>query len=1524
MAIKDKFRFFALTKTNLGAVYLIVIAIGILLSWWIVVRAETADRVVLLQQARMVARTINAPQIQSVTGTVAGHNISVCQQLRRQLATVRSTSSRFSQVYLLVPAKSSSALQVKPSDNEEFILIDNEQKGYDCRPLTVKIDDKTLSAYRRVFANRIASVEDTVIFRGRTVVSALVPIINPDTGFVCAILSIGINGDIWNWGVATRASLSLCLLWILLAGISAVFTAVRKGNNLPKPLIRRVLPSITVIILLLIAGAVALLWQQHRQQLFKTIDDEMEEVAKDLQSALEQQSAGLNISAQIIAANPGVKKSIIKGDAGSLLAIWQPVLAKMRREGLCTHFYFFDKNRNCILRLHDSDKYGDKSECATIKKVEQTGIGISGMEPGKLGINFRTVHPVLDEGKLAGYVELGGELENVINSLHPRAQSHIAVIINKNKLNRKFWEDGMRLIGRDPGWDRLKNKVISYASQGRLPDVFLPRIESEAGDFIDNEEYITFAGKSWRTGTLPLLDISGNEIGRLLVMIDISEANILLSRLMTIGITGGGVLFVILMTFIYVLLLRTDKSIRAQNKAIAENEARLREIINASPVPMALNDEQLRITFLNPAFIQTFGYTLQDIPTVTQWWPKAYPDSKYRQWVTETWETRIEDAKRTGKPFAPFEVDVKCNDGSNKTVLASVASISGLYDGNQLVVLYDITERKRAEDALLESKQFIEGIMDAITIRVFWKDKNLVFLGCNSMFARDSGFATPGDIIGKDDFQMVWREFAASYRAVDQEVIESGCPKLLIEESRFDADMKPCTFLTSKLPLYNSKGEVNGVIGTYIDITERKLAEEKLQFQYRLQQLLVDISSKYINVPLENVETVIQSSLGELAQFFDVDRVYVFTYDFDRQTCTNTIEWCAAGIEPQIKELQAVPLSIMTDWVAAHRRGQPVTIPDVLSLPPGGLREVLEPQGIKSLITVPILENNDCAGFIGFDSVKRHYSFSDNEQQLLMVFAQILMNLEHRKRDDVLIRSEQENMRAIFSSTPVGMLLMDERTMILNANAEATRIFSREHDQIVQYCCGCGLGCINSIMDKNECGLSSACADCKLRKGIIQVFESGISIHGVEIQYTVLLAGSEHRFWLNVNIEPVSINNSKHAVVTVEDISSFKNAEIELVCAKEKAEESDRLKSAFLANMSHEIRTPMNGILGFAALLKEPKLSGEQQQEYISIIEKSGDRMLNTINDIINISKVESGQMDLSLDKTNVNEQLEYIHAFFKMEAEEKGLQISFKTGLPKKTAVIITDREKIYGILTNLVKNAIKFTHSGSIHFGYVKKDQYLEFYVKDTGIGIPADRQEAVFDRFVQADIGDTRVFEGSGLGLSISKAFVEMLGGRIWLESEEGKGTTFYFTIPYSVEKEDNNGCDEAVTANVMRSGDKKLKILIADDDETSRMLVSIATEDYCREMLQTVNGVDAVELCRNHSDINLIFMDIKMPGMNGYDAVREIREFNNKVIIIAQTAYALAGERDAAITAGCNDYIAKPFNRVALAEVVNKYF
>jgi len=447
--------------------------------------------------------------------------------------------------------------------------------------------------------------------------------------------------------------------------------------------------------------------------------------------------------------------------------------------------------------------------------------------------------------------------------------------------------------------------------------------------------------------------------------------------------------------------------------------------------------------------------------------------------------------------------------------------------------------------------------------------------------------------------------------------------------------------------------------------------------------------------------------------------------------------------------------------------------------------------------------------------------------------------------------------------------------------------------------------------------------------------------------------GSLSKIWLGVPLKIEGKITSVLAVQSYTDKNAFNDSDLEILefvseqisisierkknedelkKALKKATESDRLKSAFLTNMSHEIRTPMNGILGFTELLKEPGLTGDDQQDYIEIIEKSGARMLNTINDIISISKIESGQMEVNLQESNINEQIEFLYAFFKPEMERKEMQFLFRNSLPSNEAIIKTDSEKVYTILTNIVKNAIKFSEKGSIEFGYTLKKEskpsVLEFYVKDTGIGIPKDRQKAIFERFIQADITDSRAFQGSGLGLSISKAYVEMLGGKIWVESEEenlpaGKvgGSTFYFTLPYQNETIKDNISKNEILPPVEATPINKHHILIVEDDEISAKFISVILREFAHEITLAITGEESVEVCQNKPEIDLVLMDIKLPSIDGYEATRQIRKFNKDVIIIAQTAYALEGDKEKAIAAGCNDYITKPINAKELKQKIN---
>lgn len=410
----------------------------------------------------------------------------------------------------------------------------------------------------------------------------------------------------------------------------------------------------------------------------------------------------------------------------------------------------------------------------------------------------------------------------------------------------------------------------------------------------------------------------------------------------------------------------------------------------------------------------------------------------------------------------------------------------------------------------------------------------------------------------------------------------------------------------------------------------------------------------------------------------------------------------------------------------------------------------------------------------------------------------------------------------------------------------------------------------------------------------------------------------------NQEYERMNKSLNKNYKKLIDSKEKLKQTNVELEKAKVKAEESDKLKSAFLANMSHEIRTPMNGIMGFAELLKSGNLSPEENKNYIEIIEKSGTRLLSIINDIVDISKIEAGQMKVSYSTTNVDEQMQYIHTFFKHEAQDKGIQLVLKKSLDNDDTIISTDREKLYAILINLVKNAIKYTVQGTIEFGYEKKDTQIEFFVKDTGIGISKDRQKAIFERFIQADFKDKMARQGAGLGLAIAKAYVELLDGNIWVNSEIGKGSEFYFSIPDTIQLEENDLTQKIISMPKEPCEIKNLKILVTEDDTISRTLILKVLEEFCGEILIALTGVEAVEICQKNPDLDLILMDIQMPEMNGYEATKEIRKFNPTVIILAQTAYALEGDKAKTIAVGCNGYISKPIKKEELSNLLQHYF
>jgi len=382
------------------------------------------------------------------------------------------------------------------------------------------------------------------------------------------------------------------------------------------------------------------------------------------------------------------------------------------------------------------------------------------------------------------------------------------------------------------------------------------------------------------------------------------------------------------------------------------------------------------------------------------------------------------------------------------------------------------------------------------------------------------------------------------------------------------------------------------------------------------------------------------------------------------------------------------------------------------------------------------------------------------------------------------------------------------------------------------------------------------------------------------------------------------------------DVTDKKKAEIELIRAKELAEESNNLKTSFLQNISHEIRTPLNGIIGFASLLDKPNVTDDKRKKFLEVIQNSSNQLLSIINDVLTVSSIDSKTEKLTISSLDIQELFEELKIVLSTQLKKQNNTLLIKENSINKLR-IDTDKTKVTQVITNLLVNANKFTQNGFIELSAERQGEFIKFCVKDTGIGIAPENHELIFERFRQADNSIHQKFGGTGLGLSICKGFVEMLGGKIWMASDVGCGSAFFFTIPYVLAK------DKVSNDNVTLNNTLTKTILIAEDEDVNLMYLQEALIEFKFNIMIARNGKEAFDICKQNKDIDLVLMDIKMPVMDGSQATKLIKCINPNLPIIAQTAFALDHEILKYMKDGFDDYLSKPIRKNDLMVKLKKY-
>lgn len=915
-------------------------------------------------------------------------------------------------------------------------------------------------------------------------------------------------------------------------------------------------------------------------------------------------------------------------------------------------------------------------------------------------------------------------------------------------------------------------------------------------------------------------------------------------------------------------------------KTLIESEESFRGLFNSVLEAIYLQDEDGTFVEVNKGAEEMYGYNhdsfigktpaflgapdKNDIPKVSKLTKKAFHGEKQE---FEFWGKR-----KNGEIFPK-----------------NVRLYPGRYFGKDVVIALarDITEQKKAEEDLRLSEEryrIISGLTSDYVFQNQLDEKG----DTKKRWIAGSFREITGYTLEEYEIPDAWRSILhPDDLTTERKAIEKLRKNLkaTIEVRIKHKSGRTIWVRSSRFPIWDyERNRLTGIMGAVKDITEEKRNQQIQEIQFNIANSMVTSPTSH------NLFITVKNELNKIIY---AKNLFIALFN----TKTNTLTTLFGEDEKEfIKEFPVE--KTLSGRVIKARKPLIFKKNEIKKLADRGEIEFVGKRA-ESWLGAPLVIKNKILGVIVIQSYDNPMAYDEKAIEIMGIIAnQLSLYIEEKKTAEFNLKLSKAT-----EQSPVTIVITNTDGNIEYINPKFTAVTGYSYKE---------------VLGKNPRVLKSGEHDKAFYEHLWKTILSGKEWKG-ELHNK---KKNGELYWESALISPIfnDAGEITHFVGVKEDITEKKKMVTDLIRAKENAEESDRLKTAFLQNMSHEIRTPLNGILGFADLLTNDNIDIYEMRTYANFIKTSGNRLLALINNILDLSRIEAGSIHTQAKPFVLNKLMKEIWQMFRIQTEKKNIHLRYHHALPDEESVIISDEDKISQIVSNLLNNAFKFTDAGSIDFGYKISGNEIVFRVTDTGRGIPKEHQARIFERFYQADISMSRNFEGAGLGLPISQGLVKLLGGNMWLESEVGKGTSFYFSLPYHP-----SGKQTSSPAGELQISNKKDNpvILIVEDDETSFLYLKTVLRLGKMEWLRATNGLEAVEICRENPKIGLVLMDIKLPGMNGLEATMKIKEFRPALPIIAQTAYAFASDKKAASIAGCDDFITKPIPRNELLRIITKH-